>query len=156
MVSHNYWKVGKDLHIVQNAVIWKCSSKTSQLPYKHPGSKGKTKKIGTDFSQCHCSLQIQEELLLKKYKYSGKPRELSEGFLGLTLLLLILLKENIIWVFEKVPPKQPKYQMSHYWKTSVKDYWDFYHSFVLLHYMYSIMNTVVETEEICWLFDNRV
>ena len=68
-----------------------------------------------------------KELLLKKYKYSGKPRELPEGFLGLTLLLLILLKENIICVSEKVPPKQPesllpKYQMSYYWKTSIKDY----------------------------------
>lgn len=73
------------------------------------------------------SLKYKNKYKLKKYKCPGKPRELPEGFFGLTLLLLILLKESIICVPEKAPSKEPdgllsKYQMSCYWKTSIKDY----------------------------------
>lgn len=155
--SHNYWKVGKDSHIIQNTVLWECSSKVSS----HSSILAPMARQNNRHWLCSLSLfsaNTKRTSLKKTYKYSGRA---SFGtFLGLTLLLLILLKENTICVSEKVPPKQPeslfpKYQMSYYWKTSVKAYWDFYHSFVVLCYMYSTMNTVVETEEICWLFDSR-
>lgn len=61
---------------------------------------------------------------------------------------------------EKVPPEQkeffPKVPDAYYWKISIKDYWDFNHGFVLRRQKYLILNIVVKTEEICWLWQEGI
>lgn len=46
--------------------------------------------------------------------------------------------------------------MSYHWKISTKEYWDFNQSFVLICHMHSIINIVVGTEEICWLWQESI
>lgn len=65
-------------------------------------------------------------------------RNVTKKFFDLALLLLIPLKETIICVSEKVLPQNNQHTRC-IWRSSTKDFWNFYHCFVLLCYLHSVV-----------------